>query len=335
VLPVPSSHQPATHRQELHRTCAVAKKLNLRAAGRDTRRGAPPRSRLSPAPPLTTVPSPPTPTIATKTAVRSILPTRATLEQHATVPPPQPASTSTPALQDVGKSSQGPPDDVLQLQQTHCPPTLKDRSDWMFDRREFLKLSTQYGPFTLDAAADDNGYNAQCKEFCSPRNSFFDYNVKGHTIWMNPPFNQATKFLQHLLDHSDSSTSAVIVLPTWRHAPWQHLLSHFTALPNSHYSRGQTTLFTRPVNPGGAARETVGPIPWDVQVYHFSSSAKSTTERATKQSTSPALHSTPTATSKATRSTYLLRKNHRRHAPMATSAMSPADATRLPPRLVT
>ena len=105
-------------------------------------------------------------------------------------------------------------------------------------------------------------------------------------------------------------------------------------LPDYHYSRGQSALFTRPVALGGAARETLGPIPWDVQVYYFSSSAKSTTERATKHNISPALHSTPTATTKATRSTYLLRKKSsppcshghiynvtsRRHSPSTTSS---------------
>ena len=49
--------------------------------------------------------------------------------------------------------------------------------------------------FTLDAAANENGDNVLCTNFCSPSNSVMSNEHTGH-IWINAPFLQLTTFVQ-------------------------------------------------------------------------------------------------------------------------------------------
>ena len=48
----------------------------------------------------------------------------------------------------------------------------RDTADWMFDPGLFSSYNLMYGPFEVDACADDEGRNAQCKRFWSPSDSY-------------------------------------------------------------------------------------------------------------------------------------------------------------------
>lgn len=153
-------------------------------------------------------------------------------------------------------------------------------SDWMFDRSEFLRLSEQFGPFTLDACADDLGLNAQVKSFCSPSNSFMSAKVVGENVWLHPPYGSATSFLEYYMAgkaSAPSTTRAMIVLPKWADAPWQHLVSHMTVVKEY---PARTRLFTRPGPNVDSDREAVGPLPWPVVVYYDPPSSSSEFERS-------------------------------------------------------
>ena len=95
-----------------------------------------------------------------------------------------------------------------------------DVTDRMLHLPFFLEIQKLTRTFTLDACADDNGYNAQCQEYCSPHNSFLNYDCSNHHVWMNPPFKHSfiVKMLRHYLQckrRKPSTTSACILLPDW------------------------------------------------------------------------------------------------------------------------
>ena len=96
-----------------------------------------------------------------------------------------------------------------------------DKADRMLHPYFFQIIQQKIGKeFTLDACANPTGNNALCSNYCSKENSFLEYNCKGHTIWINPPFNRimVKLMLLHYLHykHQDPhNTSACILLPDW------------------------------------------------------------------------------------------------------------------------
>lgn len=143
--------------------------------------------------------------------------------------------------------------------------------DWQFKRDEYLALSRKFGPFTVDAACDEDGYNSMCSRFYSTANSFLDtdaFHFKSNdTLWINPPFDDPGPFLRHYLDLKAHSPglSCMFILPLWRGQPWRTDLQHFQLIKT--YPAG-TDLFTRPVVPGQPLREAVGPTRWPTQVWY-------------------------------------------------------------------
>ena len=140
----------------------------------------------------------------------------------------------------------------------------RDPSEWMFDRQKFQELDREYGPFTLDVAANPSGDNAQCNRFCSKESSFFEQNLSGETVWANFPYEQAGDFLDHYFTAKagNPSIAAAIVLPEWTTAPWWQRVSHLRRI--GQYPRG-TDLFTA-AGPRGE-RTALGPTRWPVIVF--------------------------------------------------------------------
>lgn len=162
-----------------------------------------------------------------------------------------------------------PPVDPAAKAQLVATQPQRDSSDWQFDRRRFLRLHGEFGPFTVDAACDDEGLNAHVptKFFC-PSRSFLKSDVACETVWIHPPFSKAKDFVQHYLSckaRAPSRTSAVIVLPKWADAPWLPLVADMQLL---HTFPARTELFTRPAADPNAPRERVGPAPWPVELYY-------------------------------------------------------------------
>lgn len=146
-------------------------------------------------------------------------------------------------------------------------PTV-DSSDWMLHRAHFNKFNAIYGPFTVDAAADNNGYNAQCSHFFCPDRSFLTAPVAGEKVWCNPPIAVAADFLTHYFQcksQAPYTTSAVFILPIWPAAPWTALLSDLTLV---HRFPHNSKLFSKPDSPGSPTRMQVGPTPWPIGVYY-------------------------------------------------------------------
>ena len=132
-------------------------------------------------------------------------------------------------------------------------PTV-DSSDWMLHRAHFNKFNAIYGPFTVDAAADNNGYNAQCSHFFCPDRSFLTAPVAGEKVWCNPPIAVAADFLTHYFQcksQAPYTTSAVFILPIWPAAPWTALLSDLTLV---HRFPHNSKLFSKPDSPGSPTR---------------------------------------------------------------------------------
>jgi hypothetical protein len=146
-------------------------------------------------------------------------------------------------------------------------------TDWQFDRQEYAKLNHKYGPFTVDACADEFGHNAQATRFYSPKDSFLSTTPSSFTdydvIWCNPPFDDPEPFIQHYLDLKARAPhlSMVLCLPQWKGKPWRTLLQHFKLIRT--FPTG-SSLFTRPIQPGLPDREAVGPTRWPLQIWYDS-----------------------------------------------------------------
>ena len=140
----------------------------------------------------------------------------------------------------------------------------RDLQDWMLHPSVFADLSTEFGPFTLDGAADIHGCNAFCDKYCSSRNSFLTTDLQGHNLYCNPPFDKVLGFLHHFLTQRsyDPSISGVFVLPVWPTADWwQLVIDHFQIVME--FPAGQR-LFTCPGLDG--TRLDVGPTRWPVVI---------------------------------------------------------------------
>jgi Retroviral aspartyl protease len=70
--------------------------------------------------------------------------------------------------------------------------------------------------FDWDACCDDEGKNSFCKDFSSPAKSFFDADVCGKHVWLNPSLHILESSIEHFAKcyrKASDTTSACIVLP--------------------------------------------------------------------------------------------------------------------------
>lgn len=143
-----------------------------------------------------------------------------------------------------------------------------DRGDYMLDPILFDEIDRRYGPFDLDGAAAESGQNSQLPVWCSrAARSFLDEDVAGKNVWVNPPFRDARKFLEHYLtckEMQPESTSACFVLPLAKDANWWSLTKGMQVV--KHWKRG-TQLFTLPSLGDATDRRTVRPCHFDVVVF--------------------------------------------------------------------
>jgi hypothetical protein len=124
--------------------------------------------------------------------------------------------------------------------------------------------------FDLDACSNDDGSNSHCKEWCSPSCPFEYSSVQGSTIWLNPPFAQARKFIMHYLqckERSPGDTSACIMIPKWGNLALQRTLQAAGMRVVREYGKGYH-LFTAPAANGCGTREKLPGTPWAVQVWY-------------------------------------------------------------------
>ena len=135
----------------------------------------------------------------------------------------------------------------------------------MFDRLEFQRLNEEYGPFTLDGAAAM--YDAQVPNYCACDRPFETTDVKGQTVFLNPPFSKALEMLKHFESERQESpldTRAVIILPQWTSkyaASYRRITDKYKRIHT--YPTG-TFLFQEPTKTGCTP---LGPTPWPVDVF--------------------------------------------------------------------
>ena len=141
-------------------------------------------------------------------------------------------------------------------------------NDWMLDRIRFKELEKLYGPFDLDACADNLGRNSQLKHYCCPNDSFLEKDVSGQSIYMNPPYDNVYAFLRHYMDCKEKkpeTTRGLFVLPAWEGAAWyKEFATKFKRVNRFH--RG-TQLFSRPSKKEPGKRVRTGPIRWPVDIF--------------------------------------------------------------------
>jgi len=121
--------------------------------------------------------------------------------------------------------------------------------------------------FTLDCACNESGSNALCPAFLSlTGQNYFETDLSGETNWINPPFSEIEKWVQHYIECKRSdpvNTSACFVIPKWASAVQLMQQSGFELVKE--YPT-DTVLFSAPNADG--SRHVMPGIPWPVQVYY-------------------------------------------------------------------
>ena len=137
----------------------------------------------------------------------------------------------------------------------------------MLCRAEFLRIQAMLGlRFTLDAYAANDGSTAQCRQFCSPANSFLHRDVSRQTIWMQPPARHISDYLKHYLSckrNAPELTSAVLLLPKWQSALWRTLLTGMRLVHT--YPKGAAILSTSDSQDSGSSLTS---LPWPLEVWY-------------------------------------------------------------------
>jgi hypothetical protein len=133
----------------------------------------------------------------------------------------------------------------------------------MLEQHIFAELEADFGPFDIDGAANEDGGNAQCADYCfKGGRSFLEEDIRGKKIYLNPPFKSAKKFLNHYHEAKadDPSTTGLFILPYEPNANWWELTEGMKLVRSW---RAGTQLFTLPTSVPGE-RRVLGVCPFDV-----------------------------------------------------------------------
>ena len=130
---------------------------------------------------------------------------------------------------------------------------MAEASDRMLS--EFQKVQTEVGQtFTYDAACNCDGSNKLCESFACPDRSFFDQEVSGEMVWINPLYTRITEWQQEWQQHyaackakAPERTGAMFVAPKWPHVEQLFKSAGYTLFKT--YA-ADTVLFTGPTQNG-------------------------------------------------------------------------------------
>ena len=144
--------------------------------------------------------------------------------------------------------------------------TTADTADRMLDPMVFKNIQSKIGKaFTIDACCNNAGTNRLVNRYCTPRDSFLDKDVGGEVVWLNPPFNDMSRFIAHYKRCKAKrpyDTAACILVPAWQ-GPHTHLLRGMQLVEE--FPKG-TRLFSAPTM--GEHRRDMPGVPWPVRVYY-------------------------------------------------------------------
>ena len=152
-----------------------------------------------------------------------------------------------------------------------CKKRRYDVTDRQLHRTHFLKIQDMTRPFTLDACADPNGYNAQCANYCSLQNNFLAYDCSHHHVWINPPFQHKSMhvIIRHYLEckrKAPTTTSACILLPAWAILPFQRYLTGMKLLTT--YPAGVPVMTVPTIPPTQDRLIFSTGLPFNMHVYY-------------------------------------------------------------------
>lgn len=74
----------------------------------------------------------------------------------------------------------------------------------------FAKLDREFGPFTLDAAA--NAQNTKCPAFFDLSSNGLWQSWGGHRVWCNPPYSSIGEWVEKALLATDTGCEIVVLL---------------------------------------------------------------------------------------------------------------------------
>lgn len=98
---------------------------------------------------------------------------------------------------------------------------MSDRMDWETPADLFAALDDEFG-FTLDAAASSS--NHKCAKYYTAKDSAFDHEWGGETVFCNPPYGKAiAKWVRKCsMEASRKDTTVVMLLPARTDTRWWH-----------------------------------------------------------------------------------------------------------------
>ena len=144
---------------------------------------------------------------------------------------------------------------------------VKDFDDWKLSEGEFETLDVEFGPFSLDGAADKHGSNKQCLDFWSVEKSALHQEWGGLNVYCNPPYSLIFQFLRRFMQCKTAKpegTTAVFILPVWgTQVYWDLITAHPKVFEIVRRWRAGTALFTSP-NVEGTQRKYCGETKWPV-----------------------------------------------------------------------
>jgi phage N-6-adenine-methyltransferase len=93
--------------------------------------------------------------------------------------------------------------------------------DWYTPEPLFRAIAEKYGPFTLDAAANEN--NTKCAEYFTEQQDGRACTWHGR-VWCNPPYHDLIKWVKKAYDETKSGNCeiAVLLLPAQTSTAWFH-----------------------------------------------------------------------------------------------------------------
>jgi phage N-6-adenine-methyltransferase len=97
------------------------------------------------------------------------------------------------------------------------------KDNWETPPELFARLDRQWGPFTLDAAADHD--NTKCAAFI--QGDAFEADWAGHArVWINPPYGRGVikPWVRRALRESHNGRRVVMLLPARTDSEWFHEL---------------------------------------------------------------------------------------------------------------
>ena len=147
-------------------------------------------------------------------------------------------------------------------------PPPDNQSDRMIHPVIFRELQAMLGwRFTLDAAANDDGSNALVTDFCSKSRSFFKKDLAGHTLWMNPPFEDISTWLDRYTSqkhaHPESIRACIVVPSSYKRSQaGKHFWHGWKCL--KFFEQGSELFF----EPTGMGRLPMAGTPWGVHVMY-------------------------------------------------------------------